>query len=52
MYAYITKGEWFSVHMQWKWRFKYGRKVKVRENTNYHLTEFHFFDKHDEEIKL
>jgi hypothetical protein len=21
-------------------------------NTNYHLTEFHFYDKHEEEIKL
>ncbi|MFT3826722.1 MAG: Rne/Rng family ribonuclease [Chitinophagaceae bacterium] len=51
MYAYLTKGRWFN-SKQWKWRWKYGRKVKMKENTNYHLTEFHFFDKHDDEIKL
>jgi ribonuclease, Rne/Rng family len=51
MHAYITKGGWFN-SKQWKWRWKYGQKVKVKENTNYHLTEFHFFDKHDDEIKL
>ena len=51
MHAYLTKGRWFS-SKQWKWRRKYGRKINIRENTNYHLTEFHFFDKHEEEIKL
>ena len=51
MYAYLTKGNLFNSR-QWKWRWKYGRKVKIKENTNYHLTEFHFFDKHEDEIKL
>ena len=51
LYAYLTKGRMFN-SKQWQWRWKYGKKVKVRENTNYHLTEFHFFDKHEEEIKL
>ena len=51
MHAYLTKGRFFS-SQQWRWRWKYGRKVKMKENTNYHLTEFHFFDKHEEEIKL
>lgn len=51
MYAYLTKGGMFR-SQQWKWRWKYGKKIKIRENTNYHLTEFHFFDKHEEEIKL
>jgi ribonuclease G len=51
MYAYLTKGRWFS-SKQWKWRRKYGRKVNIKENTSYHLTEFHFFDKHEDEIKL
>ncbi len=32
--------------------WKYKQKVKVKENSNYHLTEFHFYDKSDEEIKL
>ena len=49
--AYLTKGRWFNSR-QWQWKWKYGKKVKIKENTNYHLTEFHFFDKHEEEIKL
>jgi ribonuclease G len=51
MYAYLTKGRWFS-SKQWKWRRKLGRKINIKENTSYHLTEFHFFDRHEEEIKL
>lgn len=51
IYAYLTKGMWFR-SKQWKWRFKYGQKIHIRENNTYHLTEFHFFDQHDEEIKL
>ncbi|RZK25200.1 MAG: Rne/Rng family ribonuclease [Flavobacterium sp.] len=51
MHAYLTKGGIFKSR-QWKWRWKYGRKVNIKENTNYSLTEFHFFDKHEDEIKL
>jgi ribonuclease G len=51
LYSYLTKG-WFFNSRQWKWRWKYGQKVRIKPNTNYHLTEFHFFDKHEEEIKL
>ncbi len=49
MYAYLTKG-FPSRRMKWSLKFK--EKIKVRSNTNYHLTEFHFFDKSNEEIKL
>jgi ribonuclease G len=31
---------------------KFKQKIKVRPNTNYHLTEFHFYDNNNEEIKL
>ncbi len=51
LYAYFTKGG-FLRSKQWKWRYKYGKKVNLKENSNYHLTEYHFFDKHEEEIKL
>lgn len=51
IYAYLTKGILFS-SKQWKWRMKYGKKVKIKSDNNYHLTEFHFFDQHEEEIKL
>jgi len=51
MYAYLTKGNIFSSR-KWKWRWKYKQSVKIKSNTNYHLTEFHFFDKNEDEIKL
>src|SRR5882672_9220388 len=51
MYAYLTKGNIFS-SKRWKWRWKYKQSVKIKSNTNYHLTEFHFFDKNEDEIKL
>ncbi len=51
LYSYLTKGG-FLRSKQWKWRWKYGQKVRIKENTSYHLTEYHFFDKHEEEIKL
>lgn len=52
LFSYFTKGSVFFRSKVWKWRWKYGQKVKIRENTSYHLTQYQFFDKHDEEIKL
>ena len=49
MYAYLTKG-FPSKRMKWSMKFK--EKIRVRSNSNYYLTEFHFFDKSNEEIKL
>jgi ribonuclease G len=49
LFAYLTKGL-FSKKL--KWSLKFRQKIKVRSNSNYHLTEFHFFDKSNEEIKL
>jgi ribonuclease G len=51
MYAYLTRGGMFRSKL-WKWRWKHKQRIKLKENTNYHLTEFHFYDKHEEEIKL
>jgi len=51
MYAYLTKGYMFRSRL-WKWRLKHKQRIKLKENTNYHLTEFHFYDNHEEEIKL
>ena len=51
MYAYLTKGGWFF-SKKWNWRRKYKQAIRVHSNNNYHMTEFHFFDKHEEEIKL
>ena len=53
MHAYLTKGKILGFgSKQWKWRWKYKQKIRVRPNTNYHLTEFHFFDNREDEIKL
>jgi ribonuclease G len=49
MEAYLKKG-FPSKRMKWSWKYK--QKIKVRANSGYHLTEYHFFDDHDEEIKL
>jgi ribonuclease G len=51
LYAYLNKGGLFR-SKKWKWRFKYGQKIRLKENTTYQLTEFHFFDQQEEEIKL
>ncbi len=47
--AFITKGL-FS--RQWKWFFSYGKKIRVKAMPSYHLTEFHFLNAKEEEIKL
>lgn len=49
MEAYLRKGL-PSRRMKWSWKYK--QKIKVKPNTSYHLTEYHFFDNHEEEIKL
>lgn len=49
MYAYLTKG-FFSKKLKWSWKYK--QRIHIKPNTNYHLTEFHFFDNHEDEIKL
>ena len=51
MHAYLTKG-WIFGSRQWKWRWKFKQATRILSNTNYHLTEFKFFDKHEDEIKL
>ncbi|MCM5529470.1 Rne/Rng family ribonuclease [Parasegetibacter sp. NRK P23] len=50
LYAYLTKGWLFSKAR--KWQRKHKTRLTIKENTNYHLTEFNFFDQHDEQIKL
>jgi ribonuclease G len=49
MHAYLTKGL-FSRGFKWRWKYK--QRIRIKANTNYHLTEFHFFDNNDDEIKL
>jgi ribonuclease G len=51
VYSHLTKG-WFFNSIKWKWNRKFATKIKVAANTNYHLTEFHFLDQNEEEIKF
>ncbi len=47
--AYIKKGIY---SLQWKWFLNYGQWIKVKAVPSYHLTEFHFLNSKEEEIKL
>lgn len=47
--AFIKKGL-FS--RQWSWFFKYNKWIKVKSSPSYYLTEFHFLNSKEEEIKL
>ncbi|MFT3704031.1 MAG: Rne/Rng family ribonuclease [Agriterribacter sp.] len=49
IYAYLTKG-WISIRRKWSWKYK--QKIKMKTDNSYYLTEFHFFDSNEEEIKL
>ncbi|MGG9970496.1 Rne/Rng family ribonuclease [Ferruginibacter sp. SUN002] len=49
LFAYLTKG-FISKRRKWSWKYK--QKIKLVANSNYHLTEFHFFDDKYDEIKL
>jgi ribonuclease G len=51
LYAYLTKGWPWSTRLA-KWKKKYNQKINLQQDTNYHLTEFRFFNQHEEEIKL
>jgi len=48
--AYLTKG--IFTNKLSKLRKKHMVKLSLEENTNYHLTEFRFFDAQEEEIKF
>lgn len=47
--AYIKKGLYSC---QWKWYFKFGKWIKVKASPSFYLTEFHFMNSKEEEIKL
>ncbi|HEY1008516.1 MAG TPA: Rne/Rng family ribonuclease [Sphingobacteriaceae bacterium] len=47
--AYIKKG---LLSIQRRWFIKYGKWIKVKAITSYHLTEFHFLNAKEEEIKI
>src|SRR4051812_36799606 len=50
VHAYLTKGWLWSKVSKWKRKFK--ETITLKPDTNYHLTEFRFFDSNGEEIKI
>jgi len=49
VHSHLTKGI-FS--LKWKWNRKLKTRVRIKPNSDYYLTEFHFFDAQEEEIKF
>ncbi len=47
--AYLKKG-FFPVRL--RWNIKYRINLKVQEATSYHMLEYHFYDRDDNEIDL
>ncbi len=49
IFAFLKKGLFNHV---WKWFREYKKIVKVSQVASYHLTEYHFFNENDDEIKF
>ncbi|MBP7821876.1 MAG: Rne/Rng family ribonuclease [Saprospiraceae bacterium] len=49
VYAFLKKG---IPSVQMSWYLKYYKWIKVHPNSNYGLTEYHFFDDNNDEIRL
>lgn len=49
MHRYLTCG-FPSKRLKWMWKAK--QRIKIIPDNTYHLTEFHFFDRADEEVVL
>lgn len=49
IYAYLTKGL-FSIARKWRW--KYHKKIHIKEVRTYHITQYNFFNKKGDEILL
>lgn len=49
IYAYLTKGV-FSI--QRRWFFAFNKWIKIKSMSSYHLLEYRFFNKNNDEIKM
>ncbi|MCX6291395.1 MAG: Rne/Rng family ribonuclease [Bacteroidetes bacterium] len=50
--AFLNKGGFFKKSVADLWRKKFKAKISVTANNNYHIMEYHFFNKSEEEIKI
>jgi ribonuclease G len=49
IHAYLTKG---IISLRRKWTWKYKKPIQVKPMANYHLLEYRFFNKTNDEIKI
>jgi ribonuclease G len=49
IYTYLNHGL-FSIRRKWSWKYK--QRIRVKPDDHCHLTEFRFFDRQGEEIKI
>lgn len=49
LHGYLTKG---MFDQRWKWSRKYHKKIILKPDSSYQLTEYHFFNENGEEIRL
>ena len=49
IYAYLTKG-FFSIIRKWRW--KYHKKIDIREVKSFHIMQYNFLSKNGDEILL
>ena len=49
VYSHLKRG---IISTVLKWRWKYKTKITLKPNSDYYLTEFHFYNANDEEIKF
>src|SRR5687767_9183867 len=45
LHAFLTKGWPWNTKMS-QWKKKFGQKTRLEKDSNYHLTEYKFFDQH------
>ena len=45
--AFLTKG---LISKYLKWRFTYSNRIRLKPDESYHMTEYHFFNKANEEL--
>jgi ribonuclease G len=49
--AYLKKGGWFRSR-QFKWYWEFNKWIKVVPQADYHINQYRFFDKNEDEIRL
>jgi ribonuclease G len=49
IHAYLTRGI-FSIRRKWMW--KYSKTIRLKPMPNYHMLEYKFFNKNNDEIKI